>query len=47
MNDSKQNELEGHEHTPGGASHSHAPKDFGTAFAIGTTLNFGFVIPAA
>jgi len=24
--------------------HSHAPKDFGRAFAIGVTLNFGFVI---
>src|SRR5947209_6943001 len=31
-----------HEH--GGHSHSHAPKNFGRAFAIGTTLNLGFVI---
>jgi cobalt-zinc-cadmium efflux system protein len=29
-----------HEHE----GHSHAPKNFGAAFAIGTTLNFGFVI---
>src|SRR5665213_1212324 len=38
-----------HGHEPGhdhghGAGHSHAPKDFGTAFAIGIALNFGFVI---
>lgn len=33
----------GHEHSHG-AGHSHAPKNFGAAFAIGTTLNFGFVI---
>ena len=32
----------GHHHGPGG--HSHAPKDFGRAFAIGATLNIGFVI---
>lgn len=32
----------GHNHGPGG--HSHAPKNFGMAFAIGTTLNFGFVV---
>ncbi len=25
-------------------SHDHAPKDFGKAFAIGVTLNFGFVL---
>jgi cobalt-zinc-cadmium efflux system protein len=31
-----------HHHGPGG--HSHAPKDFGRAFAIGATLNIGFVI---
>lgn len=30
-----------HHHGPGG--HSHAPKDFGRAFAIGATLNIGFV----
>lgn len=37
----------GHAHaqTPGGhAGHSHAPASFGAAFAIGTALNFGFVI---
>jgi cobalt-zinc-cadmium efflux system protein len=33
---------EHHEH--GSVGHSHAPKDFGTAFAIGTFLNFGFVV---
>jgi cobalt-zinc-cadmium efflux system protein len=30
-----------HHHGPGG--HSHAPKDFGRAFAVGATLNIGFV----
>ena len=30
----------GHSHAP---SHSHAPKDFGRAFAIGVALNLGFV----
>ena len=35
----------GHSHGPGG--HSHAPKDFGKAFAIGATLNIGFVIAEA
>ena len=32
----------GHHH--GGLGHSHAPKDFGAAFAIGTALNLGFVV---
>jgi cobalt-zinc-cadmium efflux system protein len=32
----------GHSHAPGQA-HSHAPKDFGRAFAIGVALNLGFV----
>ncbi len=32
----------GHDHS--GSGHSHDPKNFGAAFAIGTTLNFGFVI---
>src|SRR4029077_15770744 len=27
-----------------GHSHVHAPKNFGTAFAVGTALNLGFVI---
>ena len=32
-------------HSPqGGGDHDHAPKNFGAAFAIGTALNFGFVI---
>ena len=26
------------------AGHTHGPKDFGAAFAIGTALNLGFVI---
>lgn len=37
----------GHNHGHGhahGHGHSHAPKDFGLAFAIGITLNTGFVI---
>lgn len=33
----------GHDHG-NGSGHSHAPKSFGAAFAIGTALNFGFVI---
>lgn len=38
-------ETEHHEHDGhGGSGHSHAPKSFGAAFAIGTALNFGFVI---
>ena len=35
----------GHSHGPGG--HSHAPASFGSAFAIGIALNFGFVIVEA
>ena len=35
MSESKHDEHEGHDH---------APKNFGKAFAIGTALNFGFVI---
>ena len=31
-------------HTPRAAGHVHAPASFGTAFAIGITLNVGFVI---
>ena len=30
-------------HSHGGHGHSHAPKDFGRAFAIGVALNLGFV----
>ena len=33
---------DGHAH--GGPGHSHAPKDFGTAFALGIALNTGFVV---
>jgi cobalt-zinc-cadmium efflux system protein len=35
-----------HEHSPGHAhaDHSHSPKSFGTAFAIGLVLNFAFVV---
>jgi cobalt-zinc-cadmium efflux system protein len=32
------------EHDHGEPGHSHAPKNFGTAFAIGTTLNLAFVV---
>ncbi|MFZ3005621.1 MAG: cation diffusion facilitator family transporter, partial [Phenylobacterium sp.] len=34
----------GHNHAHGGHGHSHAPKDFGRAFAIGVGLNFAFVL---
>jgi len=37
----------GHHHHHGPGGHSHAPKDFGRAFAIGATLNIGFVIAEA
>ena len=37
-------EHEGHDHSHSGSGHSHAPKNFGAAFAIGTALNFGFVV---
>jgi cobalt-zinc-cadmium efflux system protein len=33
-----------HEHGDGLPGHSHAPKDFGFAFALGTALNVGFVV---
>jgi cobalt-zinc-cadmium efflux system protein len=36
-----------HGDTNGGHDHSHAPKSFGKAFAIGITLNTGFVIAEA
>ena len=35
---------EEHEHHHGGLGHSHAPASFGSAFAIGTALNLGFVV---
>ncbi|WP_310538551.1 cation diffusion facilitator family transporter [Phenylobacterium sp.] len=34
----------GHSHAHGSHGHSHAPKDFGRAFAIGVGLNFAFVL---
>lgn len=34
----------GHDHAGHSHGHSHAPKDFGRAFAIGTVLNLGFVL---
>lgn len=37
----------GHNHSHGGLGHSHAPADFGRAFAIGITLNIGFVLAEA
>jgi cobalt-zinc-cadmium efflux system protein len=40
--DHSDNDHAGHDH--GAHGHSHAPKDFGRAFAIGTALNLGFVI---
>lgn len=33
----------GHDHTHSGHSHSHAPASFGRAFAIGISLNVGYV----
>jgi len=36
--------VHSHDHEAG---HSHAPADFGTAFAIGIALNFGFVVTEA
>jgi cobalt-zinc-cadmium efflux system protein len=36
-----------HHHTHEHAGHSHAPRDFGTAFVIGISLNFAFVIVGA
>ncbi|HUZ63312.1 MAG TPA: cation diffusion facilitator family transporter [Acetobacteraceae bacterium] len=33
-----------HDHGGHGHHHAHAPADFGAAFAIGTTINFGFVL---
>jgi cobalt-zinc-cadmium efflux system protein len=44
---------EGHDHASdhgsghGHAGHAHAPKDFGLAFAVGISLNFGFVLVEA
>ncbi len=41
------NHHHGHGHSHGGHGHHHAPKDFGRAFAIGISLNLGFVITEA
>lgn len=36
-----------HDHAHGAGHHHHAPKDFGRAFAVGVTLNAGFVAAEA
>jgi cobalt-zinc-cadmium efflux system protein len=41
---SHHNHSHGHDHSHGHAGHSHAPDNFGWAFAIGAALNTGFVI---
>lgn len=41
---SKESEHDDEHHDHGGVGHTHAPKNFGMAFAIGTTLNFAFVV---
>jgi cobalt-zinc-cadmium efflux system protein len=38
------NHSHAHDHSHGHAGHSHAPESFGWAFAIGASLNTGFVI---
>jgi cobalt-zinc-cadmium efflux system protein len=38
------NHSHAHDHSHGHAGHSHAPDNFGAAFAIGATLNTAFVI---
>ena len=38
------NEHDGRDHAHSDSGHSHAPKNFGAAFALGTALNFGFVV---
>lgn len=49
----RNNDHAGHDHgaghgsAHGHAGHAHAPKDFGLAFAVGVTLNFGFVLVEA
>jgi cobalt-zinc-cadmium efflux system protein len=44
--DHSHHDHSGHDpgHNPGHAGHSHAPKDFGMAFALGTALNIGIVV---
>ncbi len=46
MSHEHEHEPEGHESRehPHGVGHSHAPKDFNTAFAIGVVLNLGLVV---
>jgi cobalt-zinc-cadmium efflux system protein len=41
---SHHNHSHGHDHSHGHAGHSHAPDNFGWAFAIGASLNTAFVI---
>ena len=43
--DHDHNHAHGHNHRPGG--HSHAPASFGTAFAVGITLNTVFIVVEA
>ncbi len=43
----EQSHASGHSHAHAHAPHSHAPKDFGRAFAIGTALNLAFVVVEA
>lgn len=42
--DHEDHDAHGHGHHHGGLGHSHAPANFGSAFAIGTALNLGFVV---
>ncbi len=41
---SHHNHSHGHDRSHGHAGHSHAPDNFGWAFAIGAALNTAFVI---
>lgn len=41
---SQKHDAEDDRHDHSHAGHSHAPKNFGAAFALGTALNFGFVV---
>jgi cobalt-zinc-cadmium efflux system protein len=41
---SHHNHSHGHDHSHGHAGHSHAPDNFGWAFAVGAALNTAFVI---
>ncbi|MFA5956428.1 cation diffusion facilitator family transporter [Hyphomicrobium sp.] len=42
-----QSHDQSHDHSHGGHGHSHVPKDFGPAFALGIALNVGFVVVEA